>query len=114
MATTRGVVFYNEKSKVVVLPSEWEEAFGRVLIESIFNGTIAIGSDRGGIPEVLHYDNRFLFKSKSSDELAKKLTWILEMCKNEYNSTLKDQQVWLGEYNYEHYIKKWSDFLQCK
>ncbi|WP_300509810.1 glycosyltransferase [uncultured Faecalibaculum sp.] len=100
-----------KKSKVVVLPSEWEEAFGRVLIESIFNGTIAIGSDRGGIPEVLHYDNRFLFKSKSSDELAKKLTWILEMCKNEYNSTLKDQQVWLGEYNYEHYIKKWSDFF---
>lgn len=37
-----------KKSKVVVLPSEWEEAFGRVLIESIFNGTIAIGSDRGG------------------------------------------------------------------
>lgn len=42
-----------QKSDVLVVPSEWDEPFGRVVIEGNANGLPVIGSNRGGIPEIL-------------------------------------------------------------
>lgn len=38
---------------VVVLPAQWQEAFGRVVIEGMSSGRPVIGSSVGGIPEIL-------------------------------------------------------------
>ena len=45
-------VYYNV-ADVVVVPSLYEEGFGRVVLEAISCGTPAIASNRGGIPEAL-------------------------------------------------------------
>lgn len=42
-----------QKSDVLLVPSEWDEPFGRVVIEGNANGLPVIGSNRGGIPEIL-------------------------------------------------------------
>lgn len=42
-----------QNSDVLVVPSEWDEPFGRVVIEGNANGLPVIGSNRGGIPEIL-------------------------------------------------------------
>ncbi|MGT2783895.1 glycosyltransferase family 4 protein [Streptococcus merionis] len=39
---------------VLVVPSDWDEPFGRVAIEGNSNGLPVIGSNRGGIPEIVH------------------------------------------------------------
>lgn len=40
-------------SRMVLVPSLWEEAFARVTVEAMLNGIPVLGSDRGGIPEAL-------------------------------------------------------------
>ncbi|MDW6023930.1 glycosyltransferase family 4 protein [Mesorhizobium sp. BAC0120] len=51
------------KARVVLMPSKWEEAWGRVASEAQFSGIPVLGSTRGGLPEsigeggiVLDYD----------------------------------------------------------
>jgi len=60
----------------LVLPSRttsnWKEQLGRVLIESMAVGTVAIGSSSGAIPEVLG-DSGLVFKEDDQDDLAEKI-----------------------------------------
>ena len=47
---------------VLIAPSIWNEPFGRVVIESIFNNTPIIGSHRGGITELLSNNPDFIIE----------------------------------------------------
>ncbi|MEW6540784.1 MAG: glycosyltransferase family 1 protein [Bacillota bacterium] len=61
------VVLY-ENASLVVLPSFWE-GFGYPLIEAMSQGVVAIGSNRGSIPEIID-DKRFLFDPEDVSEMA--------------------------------------------
>ena len=39
------------KSEIAVIPSRWEEPFGRTSLEAASRGSAVIISDRGGLPE---------------------------------------------------------------
>ncbi|PZX50009.1 glycosyltransferase involved in cell wall biosynthesis [Cereibacter changlensis] len=41
------------RSRVVLVPSKWEEAFGRVAAEAHISGIPVIGARRGGLPEAI-------------------------------------------------------------
>lgn len=60
------------KVDVTVVPSIWEEPFGRVLIESYQVGTPVYASAVGGIPDVVP-DRQFLFAPGSSGAIQDKL-----------------------------------------
>jgi len=63
---------------VFVLPSNVRESFGIVLIEAMACGKVVVGSDLGGIPEIIKNEsNGFLFTSGDERELADKLSRIL-------------------------------------
>lgn len=57
---------------VTVVPSIWEEPFGRVIIESYQVGTPVYASAVGGIPDVV-MNRVFLFEPGSSDAIRDKL-----------------------------------------
>lgn len=40
-------------ASVVIMPSRWEEPFGRVALEALSMGTPVIVSDKGGLPEIV-------------------------------------------------------------
>lgn len=102
---------YMRKAKIVVLPSEWNEAFGRILIEAIANGTLAVGSDCGGIPEVLNFDNRYIFQHGNEEELYQKIERIYHLNEIEYLKEVKEQQSWLVMFQEETYIDNWEMFF---
>ncbi|MFV0577497.1 MAG: glycosyltransferase [Fusobacterium ulcerans] len=101
---------YMKKAKVLILPSEWEEAFGRVLIEGIANGTLVIGSDQGAIPEVLGFDKRYIFKTKSAKDLKEKIIRVLTLSQNEYKKEIMELQKYIKKYSYKDHIEKFEEF----
>ena len=55
-------------TNLTVVPSEWNEQYGRVIQEAIACGSIVIGSNIGSIPELIR-NNEFLFKPGSVLEI---------------------------------------------
>ena len=41
------------RAKIVLMPSKWEEAWGRVATEAHFSGIPVVASNRGGLPELV-------------------------------------------------------------
>ena len=60
-----------KKSSISVIPSVWNEPFGRTLIESINSGTATISSNKGGLKEI----NKF-FKTLILNKIDKKTIYI--------------------------------------
>lgn len=66
------VIYWMHKSKVLTLPS-LEEGQGVVLIEAMACGTPCIGSNVGGIPEIISQDNGWLVPPGDANALAEAL-----------------------------------------
>ena len=67
------------KSYLVVVPSQWYEVFGLVLVEAAALGKFCVAANIGGIPEAVQdSQTALLFKPFSVDDLAAKLNWSLE------------------------------------
>ena len=60
-----------KKSSISVIPSVWNEPFGRTLIESINSGTATISSNKGGLREINKY-----FKTIILNKIDKKTIYI--------------------------------------
>lgn len=61
-----------KNSDVVIVPSLWEEPFGRILIEAAKYGSAVIASSVGGIPEVVNtLKSGWLYDPKDKNNLLK-------------------------------------------
>lgn len=98
-----------QSSKVVVLPSEWPEAFGRTVIESIANGTLAIGSDSGALPEIL--SNSYNFETGNAEKLKESIEKILAYSDYEYLCEIEAQQKMCHKYTKDYYVTQWERFF---
>ena len=99
------------RARAVVLPAEWDEAFGRILIEAIHNGTIAIGSDRGGIPEVLDHNDDYIFHAGDVGGLRKRIERVVRMPASKYMQEIGKQQEKASGFTNEVYIDHWERFF---
>jgi glycosyltransferase involved in cell wall biosynthesis len=71
------LAFWMSEAAVLVLPST-SEGLGRVIIEAMAAATPVIGSDVGGIPELIKDGvNGFLIAPGDEQALAEKLRWVL-------------------------------------
>lgn len=62
-----------------IFPSRWAEPFGRVTAESMYLGTPVVGSDRGGIAEIIDDgETGLLFPVDDDAALAECLTKLIE------------------------------------
>ncbi|WP_339279635.1 glycosyltransferase family 4 protein [Paenibacillus sp. FSL W8-1187] len=66
------------KSDLIIVPSRWEEPFGRVVIEAYNNGTPVIASNKGGIPEII-LDSNHLFDVDNPLNLTRKINDFLDL-----------------------------------
>lgn len=102
-------------ARVLVLPSEWDEAFGRVIIEAINLGTLVVGSNCGAIPEVLNYNENYIFEAKNHNELEKKIERILNLSEEEYIYEIENLRKEIEKYSYKNhifeFIKKYKEVL---
>tara|TARA_B110000003_G_C16595464_1_gene513473 strand:+ start:303 stop:1427 length:1125 start_codon:yes stop_codon:yes gene_type:complete len=72
---------FMKQSDLTIVPSEWNEQYGRVIQESAACGSIVIGSRIGAIPEII-IDEEFLFEPNNILLLKKKIEYIYFNFKN--------------------------------
>ena len=97
------VLNFLNKSEIAVVPSRWEEPFGRTALESSSRGCATIISNRGGLPETT--DHCLILKKLSPNELylnLKKLIINIKFRKQIQNSGFK---------NVKHQIKDNAKFI---
>lgn len=67
------------QAAAVVVPSRWEEPFGRVALESLMVGTPVVATYRGGLREIVQDKmNGAISNNVSVHELAIALSWVLK------------------------------------
>ena len=79
---------YMKKSDLVILPSMYEEQYGRVLQEAVACGNIPVGSKIGGIPEIIK-DKELLFNPGN----YKRLTYIIKRLMNKKIFNIKFKEI---------------------
>lgn len=63
------------ESDVIIVPSIWDEPFGRVVIEGNQYGNVVIGSNKGGIPEIIsEMSSGEVFQYDEVEELRNKIS----------------------------------------
>jgi glycosyltransferase involved in cell wall biosynthesis len=64
------------RAACVVVPSEWYETFGRVIVEAFANGTPVIASRIGALAELVEHEQTGLhFEPGNHHDLIAKITW---------------------------------------
>jgi radical SAM superfamily enzyme YgiQ (UPF0313 family)/glycosyltransferase involved in cell wall biosynthesis len=65
--------------RFLVIPSEWYEVTGQVILEAFACGRPVIGSRIGGIPEfIIDNENGLTFEAGNSDDLSSKIEYLLK------------------------------------
>ncbi len=97
---------------LIILPT-YEETFGLVVAESMLMGTPVIGSNAGGVPEIItDNDNGLLFESKNYESLSKKILSIYES--EELRIKLSNNaKIFASEhYDYEKHFARLRSIIQ--
>jgi len=70
---------FMSKIDVLIMPSLWNEPFGRVIIEAYSYGVPVIGSNGGGIPELIEDGKTgFIFDPDKNGDLESKITLFID------------------------------------
>lgn len=94
------------QSQAVIVPSEWYEPFGRVVVEAFANATPVIASRSGGLTELVE-DGRtgLLFQAGNAADLAAKARWADEhpdeMWRMGENARREYERKYTPDQNYE-------------
>ena len=91
------------KTEIAVVPSIWEEPFGRTALESSSRACATIISNRGGLPETTDYS--LVLKKLNANELFKKIDFLIK--NNEFRKKLQKN----GFLNVKHVTKNNSNLI---
>ena len=97
------VLEFLNKSEIVVVPSRWEEPFGRTALESSSRACATIISNKGGLPETT--DHCIILKKLDSNELYIQLKKLI------VNTKLRKKIQANGFKNVKHLIKDNSKLI---
>ena len=97
------VLQFLNKSEIAVVPSRWEEPFGRTALESSSRACATIISNRGGLPETT--DHCIILKKLTTNELYLNLKKLIK------NQKFRKKIQHDGFKNVKHQIKKNSIFI---
>lgn len=68
-----------EQIDVIIVPSLWEEPFGRVILDAYKHAIPVIVTNRGGMPEIVDEGQTgIILKNESDDELAKAIEFFMD------------------------------------
>ena len=97
----RTVQEWFKTSSIAVLPSKWEEPFGRTVLEAVNNGCAVVTSNKGGIPEIIS-DCGIMVNEVSPKTLAENINALIrdkDLLINLQNKSLKRAEEFSNKYD---------------
>ncbi len=93
-----------EQARILIVPSVWYENYPLGILEAKAYGKIVLGSNIGGIPEML--DNKFLFQPGDAQDLSEKIKQWYQISGTERKKIGKElQQEVLERNSPKHYVE---------
>ena len=105
---------YNE-CDILIVPSEWPEPFGRVLIEANYYGMPVIANNVGGMPEIIENTNAgIVYEGSNIDNLKKAIeSFGTREVLKDYIKNIKEN---IGKYDIqvqkEKFMKIYSNIIK--
>lgn len=102
-------------SEFIIIPSEWYENAPMSVLEAMAMGKAIIGSNIGGIPELLKYNNGLVFKTGDEKDLAEKINSLLDNIDKinimGKNSRKAMEEHYNSEDHYKSLLEVYNDLL---
>lgn len=96
-----------KNSKFTIVPSQWYENCPMTILESMAYGKCVIGSNCGGIPELVRDDvNGVIFESGNKNDLIKKIKYLLDNPLNTKQLGIRARYIAENEYNKDIHFKR--------
>ena len=96
-----------------VVPSIWMENYPTTILEAMASKTLVIGSDRGGIPQLLDDNRGIVFDILDYDKIISTLNYTYIMSKNQYDSIVNNAYEYIKNNNsYDTYLKRIDEILK--
>lgn len=90
---------YISLSKFLVVPSKWFENYPTVILEAMSLKTFVIGSDRGGIPNMLSNNKGLVFEYDNKTQILEIVKKATEITEEEYNETVNNAFQYVNNNN---------------
>lgn len=102
-----------EKADFIVVPSLWVENYPTTTLEGMLYGVVVLGSNRGGIPEMVGSDRGILFNILDKKDILTKLNDSYHITEQEYFSIQKKAYEYVMDNNsYDTYYKRLMEVLK--
>ncbi|NUU78576.1 glycosyltransferase [Paenibacillus xylanilyticus] len=95
-----------------IVPSTWDEPFGRVVIESYQVGTPIYASRVGGMPEILLDARQFSFAPHSVDEIVKAILHYYNLSEQDKRHLKHQCFTHCQSFNEDYLLKEHSDIYE--
>jgi len=73
-----------DQMDLVLVPSQWEEPFGRISIEALYRNKYVLVSAKGGLPETVHYRDSCVVDNNNIDSWVASIKHLIETLPHEY------------------------------
>lgn len=95
------------EAKFIVVPSEWYENCPMTIIESMAYGKGVLGSDCGGIPELIKDKvNGLIFKNGDKEDLAEKINYLINNPEETKKMGVIGRKIAENEYDKKFHINR--------
>jgi glycosyltransferase involved in cell wall biosynthesis len=95
-----------DRSDFLILPSIWYENNPMIIIEAMSYGLVVIGSDIGGIPELIKDGRGFLFDPLKPASLDSQIQDSLSISKMEYEEISMQARLFAQNLSSDHYYRE--------
>ena len=96
---------------LIILPT-YEETFGLIVAEAMMMEVPVIGSNAGGVPEIINdQENGLLFESKNYTDLRKKIDFIIEKKESTRQIINKASKFANQRYDYEKHFIRFEELI---
>lgn len=107
-------LYLMQKAKYMVIPSKWLENYPTTILEAFMSETVVIGSNRGGIPEMINNNNLIFELSKTS--ISRVINYLYNMSPNEYMKIVQNNTNYIKQNNsydiyYDNFMKALRELI---